>query len=98
MATLVGTDRNGICIFLDRSPHDVIDTAIVTKVYDFSAARLNETPHNIYSCIVPIKQGGRRDEAKWGQGWFAGYSRQIVDDAAHRAGSSDDFSPENTAE
>ena len=35
MPALVGADGNGVSIFLDGGPHDVINAAVVTEMNDF---------------------------------------------------------------
>jgi hypothetical protein len=69
VTTLVGTDGDGVRVFLDCGAHDVIDTAVVSQVNDFRTLGLDKTTHDIDGCIVTIKQGSCGNKT---QGWLVG--------------------------
>jgi hypothetical protein len=56
MTALVGADRYAVCIFLDGSPHNVINTPIVTEVDDFHALGLDQPPHDVDCRVVAVEK------------------------------------------
>jgi hypothetical protein len=53
---LVGADRNGIGILVDRGAHDVGDAAVVAKMDHFRAARLQQPPDHVDRGVVAVEE------------------------------------------
>ena len=83
VAALVRTDRDAVGIFLNGRSHNVVHTAVVAQVDDFSALRLNEAPHDVDRGIVAVEQRCRGHEAQWCGVGFAGQARQLVCSRTH---------------
>ena len=65
---LVAADRDAVGVFLDRSPHDVGDAAVVAEVHDLGAVALQDPADDVDGGIVAVKQGGRAHEAQGAAG------------------------------
>ena len=63
MPPLVGSDRNGLHILLNRTVYNLLRGAVVPQVNHLNTSGLNDSAHDIDRGIVPIKEGGRRDHA-----------------------------------
>ena len=68
MPALVAADRDAVGVFLDRSPHDVGDAAVVAEVHDLGAVALQDPADDVDGGIVAVKQGGRAHEAQGAAG------------------------------
>ena len=62
MAALIGSNGNGLHIFLDRTINYLLDGSIVPKMNNFHSGALNDTSHNINGRIVTVKQGSCGDD------------------------------------
>ena len=63
MPPLVGSDRNGLHILLNRTVYNLLRGAVVPQVNHLDTGGLNDSAHDVDRGIVPIKERGRRDEA-----------------------------------
>jgi hypothetical protein len=68
VATLVGTDRDSVRVFLDRGANDVRHAAVVPQVNHFCPMSLQEAPDHIDRSVVAIEQRRRGNEAQRGLG------------------------------
>ncbi len=64
VAALIGTHRNGVCVLLDRRPHNVRDAAVMAKVHDFGAVRLQQAADHVDRGVVAVEQRGGGNEAQ----------------------------------
>ncbi len=64
VAALVRADRHRVRVFLYRGAHNVSDTAVVPKVHDLGAMRLQEPPDHVYGGVVAVEEGGGGYEAQ----------------------------------
>ena len=64
MAALVGADRDGVGVLLDRGRHHVVDRAVMAEMDDLGARRLEDAAHDVDRGVVAVEQRGRRDEAQ----------------------------------
>src|SRR5215204_6586872 len=56
VSSLVTCYSNPVCIFFYSTFYYVGNAPVVAQVNNFCAFTLEDTPHNIYSCIMPVKQ------------------------------------------
>ena len=54
--SLVGGDRDGVGILLDRCRDDLVDGAIVTQMNHLGALGLKDAPHDVDGGIVSVEQ------------------------------------------
>src|SRR5665213_3177984 len=54
--TLIGSDCDALCIFLDSSLHYLLRTAIMPQVYHLGSLGLHDAAHDIDSCVMPVKE------------------------------------------
>ena len=66
VAALVGRQRDGVGVFLQRGAHHVFHRAVVAEVDHLRALRLDDPPHDVDRRVVAIEQAGRGDETQWG--------------------------------
>ena len=64
VATLVGRQRDGVGVFLQRGAHHVLDRAVVTEMDHLRALRLDDPSHDVDRSVVAIEQTGGGDEAQ----------------------------------
>ena len=62
VAALVAGNGNGLGIFLNGAVHDFLHRAVVAQVDNLRAAALNNAAHDVDGGVVPIKEGGGRDD------------------------------------
>ena len=62
VAALVRSDGNALYVFFDSTFHDLRYRPVMSQVNDFRTLRLQDPPHDVDRCIVPIEKGRRRDE------------------------------------
>jgi hypothetical protein len=60
---LVGSNRNGLHILLNRTVYNLLRGAVVTQVDYLNSSGLNNTAHDVNRSIVAIKERSRRDDA-----------------------------------
>src|SRR6056297_1803694 len=56
VSTLIRTDGNTLCIFLNGAIHDLMHRPVVPKMYDLCPAALQYATHNIDTGIMTVKQ------------------------------------------
>ena len=61
MPALVRSEGNGLHIFLYRAINDLLNSPVMPQVDHFCSARLQDTAHDVYGCIMPVEQGSCRD-------------------------------------
>ena len=62
MAALVGRQRDGVSIFLQRGADHILDAAVVAEVDDFGALRLDQPAHDVDGGVVAVEQTGGGNE------------------------------------
>ena len=60
MSPLVGSDSHPLHILFNSGLYNFVYTPVVPKVDDFGSFALEDTTHDINSCIVAVKEGGGR--------------------------------------
>jgi len=63
---LIGRNRDGVRILLDRAVDDLFDRAVMAEVNDLATGRLQDAPHDVDRCVVAVEQARGRDEAHLG--------------------------------
>ncbi len=61
--TLIGRDRDAVCVLGQRAVDDLLDRAVVAEMDHLAAGRLQDPAHDVDRRVVPVEQRGRRDEA-----------------------------------
>ena len=56
VSSLVGGDRDGVGVLLDRGRDDLVDGAIVTQMNHLGALSLEDAPHDVDGGIVTVEQ------------------------------------------
>jgi hypothetical protein len=64
VAALVGRQRDGVGVLLQRRAHHVFHRAVVAEVDHFGALRLDDAPHDVDGRVVAVEQAGRGDKAQ----------------------------------
>ena len=63
MPTLVRADGDALRVFLQGGCDHFVHAAVVAQVNHLGAHALQDTPHDVDGCVVPVKQTGGRDKA-----------------------------------
>ena len=64
VASLVGRDRDGLCIFLNGRLDELPDRPVVTEVNHFHTGGLEDASHDVDRRVVTVEKGGRRDDTQ----------------------------------
>ncbi len=56
VSPLVGGDRDGVGVLLDRGRDDLVDGAIVTQMNHLGTLSLEDAPHDVDGGIVSVEQ------------------------------------------
>jgi hypothetical protein len=83
VTALIGADCDAVGIFLDRRPHNIVDTAVVAEMDNLSAACLYQASHDIDGGIMAIKQRRCGNEAQRRYSSLVCYAWQIAGCSAH---------------
>jgi hypothetical protein len=62
VTALIRGHGDRVCVFLNRTVHDLVHRPVMTQMDDFGAARLQDPPHDVDRCVVPVEQRRRRDD------------------------------------
>ena len=62
VAALVGTDGDGLYIFLDGGGDDLLDGAVMAQVNDLGARALENPAHDVDGGVMAVEQTGGGDE------------------------------------
>jgi hypothetical protein len=61
MAALLGTDGDGLYVFMKRSVIHFTNRSVMRQMYHLRSRALKYMPHHVDGGIVPVKQTGRRN-------------------------------------
>ena len=64
VAALVGGERDGVGVLLQRGAHHVLDRAVVAQVDDLGALRLDQPAHDVDRGVVAVEQARGGDETQ----------------------------------
>jgi hypothetical protein len=62
VAALIAAYGNALGVFLDRGGDDFGGASVVPQVDHFGPGILQYSPHNVYGCVVTVKQTGGCDD------------------------------------
>src|SRR5699024_1818615 len=59
MTALVRANGNPLHVLLNSAVPNLFDRPVVTQMHDLGSAALQDSAHNIYTGIMPVKKAGR---------------------------------------